>query len=97
VGSTVTQRSLWASGAPEAGSSPIDASVHWVCSSAAHRGAMSRGGRGGLTVHRGRWAYCDGLVNDDAHEWTPTGGVPIDRLIDWSKALHPLRATTIRR
>lgn len=93
----MTQRSLWASGSRELGASPSDAGVHWVCRTDAHRAAPSRAGRGGLTVYRGRWAYCDGAVDDDAHEWSPTGGVPIDRLIDWSKALRPLRATTIRR
>lgn len=90
-----TQRPLW----PDETASRaalIDTAVHWVCRAAAHRAAPSRGGRGGLTVHLGRWAYCDGVVDDTAHEWTPTGGVPIDRLVDWSKALDPRRARTIR-
>lgn len=90
------QRSLW-SGATAEQPSPVDAGVHWVCRKDAHRSAPSRGGRGGLTVHRGRWAYCDGAVEDDQHEWAPTGGVPIDRLVDWTKAMDPFRATTIRR
>ncbi|MDE3112319.1 MAG: hypothetical protein KGK34_05185 [Chloroflexota bacterium] len=76
---------------------PTDAVVHWVCERVAHREAPSRGGRGGLTVYRGRWAYCDGMVDDDRHEWTATGGVPIDRLVDWAKALDPLRGHTVRR
>lgn len=76
---------------------PIDAAVHWVCRKDAHRAAPSRGGRGGLTVHEGRWAYCDGIVEDSAHEWTPTGGVRIDRLVDWARALEGWRATTVRR
>jgi hypothetical protein len=48
-------------------------------------------------VHQGRWAYCDGAVDDNDHDWSPTGGVPIDRLVDWTKAMDPFRATTIRR
>ncbi|MGH2379252.1 MAG: hypothetical protein ACRDGT_12360 [Candidatus Limnocylindria bacterium] len=48
-------------------------------------------------VHRGRWAYCDGAVSDARHEWVETGGVPIDALIDWAKAMDPWRATTVRR
>lgn len=76
--------------------SPSEAAIHWVCRSAAHRQAPSRGGRGGLSVHRGRWAYCDALTDDRAHEWAPTGGVPIDKLIDWTRALEPLRAHTVR-
>ncbi|HEX9437396.1 MAG TPA: hypothetical protein VGA16_09600 [Candidatus Limnocylindria bacterium] len=91
------QRSLWGTGTSMTPASPIDAAVHWVCRKDAHRAAPSRGGRGGLTVHRGRWAYCDGVVDDDQHEWAPTGGVPIDHLVDWTKAMDPFRATTIRR
>lgn len=90
-----TQRPLWPD-ETAARAAPIDTAVHWVCRATAHRAAPSRGGRGGLTVHLGRWAYCDGAVEDSAHEWTPTGGVPIDRLVDWSKALDPRRARTVR-
>lgn len=75
----------------------IGAAVYWVCRSEAHRAAPSRAGRGGLSVRAGRWAYCDGDVDDDHHEWVPTGGVPIDRLVDWAKAMDPLRAITVRR
>ncbi len=71
--------------------------VDWVCRKDAHRAAPSRAGRGGLTVYQGRWAYCDGAVDDDRHEWVPTGGVTIDLLIDWPKAMEPFRATTVRR
>lgn len=89
------QRSLW-SESTDRGTS-VGAVVHWVCRKDAHRAAPSRGGRGGLTVHQGRWAYCDGLVEDDRHEWVPTGGVPIERLVDWTRAMDPLRAMTVRR
>jgi hypothetical protein len=74
-----------------------DASIHWRCQSETHLAAPSRAGRGGLTVHRGRWAYCDGAGANAGHEWVETGGVPIDRLIDWAKAMDPWRATTVRR
>ncbi len=92
---TADQRSAWSIGSSR-GSDGLDACIHWVCRSAAHRAAPSRAGRGGLTVHQGRWAYCDAMVDDADHEWAPTGGVAIDRLIDWSKALDPLRAHTVR-
>lgn len=95
MGSTA-QRSLWPGGADRR-EDPRDAAVHWVCRSDMHRAAPSRGGRGGLTVHQGRWAYCDGAVSDERHDWAPTGGVPIDRLIDWTKVLCSLRGTTVRR
>lgn len=92
------QRSLWPGGpGPWRVTSSGDAVIHWVCRKDPHRAAPSRGGRGGLSFHQGRWAYCDGDVADDQHEWSPTGGVPIDRLVDWARALDPLRATTIRR
>lgn len=89
------QRSIW----PEQ-RAPIvygDASIHWNCRKPSHLDAPSRAGRGGLIVHRGRWAYCDGAVQDREHEWVETGGVPIDKLIDWTKAMDPWRAHTLRR
>lgn len=89
------QRPLWPEGhAPR--SAYGDAAVHWRCRNAAHLEAPSRAGRGGLVVYRGRWAYCDGAVTDTDHEWSETGGAPIDALIDWAKALDPWRATTVR-
>lgn len=90
------QRSLWHDGTTSR-VRPSDASIHWVCRKGSHLAAPSRGGRGGLTVHQGAWAYCDGVVDDDQHEWMPTGGVPIDRVVDWSKALEPLRGHSVRR
>ena len=74
----------------------FDPSIYWVCRKQSHRAAPSRGGRGGLTVHDGRWAYCDADVSDSVHEWAPTGGVTIDQLVDWAKALDPYRAHTVR-
>lgn len=89
------QRPLWPEGhAPRTGNS--DAGVHWRCRSAAHLAAPSRAGRGGLVVHKGRWAYCDGAVADTDHEWIETGGAPIDTLIDWAKVMETWRATTVR-
>jgi hypothetical protein len=90
------QRPLWSVEGPRIAGA-IEPTVHWTCRKDAHRAAPSRGGRGGLSVHQGRWAYCDGMVEDDEHAWTPTGGVPIDRLVDWTKAMDPFRATTVRR
>jgi hypothetical protein len=93
----MAQRSLWRVGDGPANLGPIGAVIQWSCRKDTHRAAPSRGGRGGLTCHQGRWAYCDGAVEDDQHDWVPTGGVPIDRLVDWTKAMDPYRATTIRR
>ncbi|HEV8468307.1 MAG TPA: hypothetical protein VGR46_01765 [Candidatus Limnocylindria bacterium] len=44
----------------------------------------SRHGTGGLTIHDGSWAYCDGAGSDNAHRWSPTGGVPLERLVRWT-------------
>lgn len=90
------QRTLWHHDA-ETHARPVNAAVYWVCRKDAHCAAPSRGGRGGLSVHQGRWAYCDGAVDDDRHEWAPTGGVPIDSLVDWAKALNALRGKAVRR
>ncbi|MBI2773644.1 MAG: hypothetical protein HYX56_04025 [Chloroflexi bacterium] len=71
--------------------------IHWVCRKAEHLAAPSRAGRGGLTFYRGHWAYCDGNVEDTQHEWSETGGVTIDLLIDWPRALGPMRGVTVHR
>jgi hypothetical protein len=77
-------------------SARFDPAIYWVCRKPSHRSAPSRAGRGGLSTHQGKWAYCDADTTDREHEWSPTGGVTIDQLIDWSKALDPYRARTVR-
>lgn len=74
------------------GPAPVD----FVCRKESHLAAASRGGRGGLTIFQRRWAYCDGETTDTEHQWEPTGGTPIRELIDWDRAVEPLRAHTIR-
>jgi hypothetical protein len=74
-----------------------EAAVFWSCRKQSHLEAPSRAGRGGLAVYQGKWAYCDGDVEDATHEWTPTGGVTIDLLIDWPRALAPRRGVTVHR
>ena len=90
-----TQRPLWDNDGGARGRR-LDSSVHWVCRKPSHLSAPARAGRGGLFVHEGRWAYCDGDTPDRDHEWAPTGGVSIDRLIDWARALDPWRAHTVK-
>jgi hypothetical protein len=58
--------------------------VHWECHSSAHRALHSRHGNGGLTIHEGAWAYCDGAGADEAHHWSPTGGVALESLVRWT-------------
>src|SRR5258705_6662936 len=58
--------------------------VHWVCQSSEHRALHSRHGNGGLTIHEGAWAYCDGAGADAMHNWSPTGGVALESLVRWT-------------
>src|SRR5258706_1506916 len=58
--------------------------IHWQCESSEHRALHSRHGNGGLTIHEGAWAYCDGADADDAHRWAPTGGVALASLVRWT-------------
>ena len=59
--------------------------VHWECQALEHRALLSRHGNGGLTIHEGGWAYCDGAGADEGgHQWTPTGGVPLESLVRWT-------------
>jgi len=36
---------------------------------------------GGLTVHRGGWAYCDDERSDTPHQWIATGGIALEQLV----------------
>jgi hypothetical protein len=58
--------------------------VHWECHSPEHRALHSRHGNGGLTIHEGAWAYCDGAGSNDTHRWSPTGGVALESLVRWT-------------
>jgi len=58
--------------------------IHWQCQAPEHRSLRSRHGNGGLTIHDGAWAYCDGAGANDAHRWSPTGGVPLESLVRWT-------------
>jgi hypothetical protein len=58
--------------------------VHWECQSSQHRGLHSRHGNGGLTIHEGAWAYCDGAGANDGHQWASTGGVALESLVRWT-------------
>ena len=68
--------------------------IGYRCTKPTHLEAPSRIGRGGLTVHRREWAYCDGLDVDEDHEWEATGGVAIEELIDWTHAGATLELMT---
>ena len=63
--------------------------VHYECRNLDHLRAGSRHGKGGLVIHHGTVGYCDGLRVDGAHHWRPTGGVPIELLVETAPAIDP--------
>jgi hypothetical protein len=69
--------------------------IHWECKSPEHRALYSRHGNGGLTIHEGAWAYCDGAEADDAHRWSPTGGVALESLVRWTAPIGQFQETAI--
>jgi hypothetical protein len=67
--------------------------IAWQCESAEHLAMRSRLGIGGITIHEGGWAYCDGLAGDAEHRWVATGGVPLESVVRWGHAVHSLNGT----
>jgi hypothetical protein len=63
--------------------------VQYECRNLEHLRAGSRRGNGGLVIHHGSVGYCDGLHVDAAHRWIPTGGVPIEFLLDRTPEVDP--------
>jgi len=53
--------------------------IEFVCIAASHRPRQQGEHPSTVTVHHGRWAYCDSPA-DDGHDWVSSGGVPLDRL-----------------
>lgn len=53
--------------------------IEFVCISAAHRPRHDGAHASTVTVHLGRWAYCDSPA-EDGHEWVNSGGVPLELL-----------------
>jgi hypothetical protein len=63
--------------------------VHYECRNLDHLRTGSRHGKGGLVIHHGTVGYCDGVHVDGAHRWLPTGGVPIELLVETASAIDP--------
>jgi hypothetical protein len=63
--------------------------VQYECRNLDHLRAGSRHGNGGLVIHHGSVGYCDGLHLDGAHRWVPTGGVPIEFLLESAPDVDP--------
>jgi hypothetical protein len=57
---------------------PREASIAFRCVRADH---AQRSRRLTMTIHDGRWAFCqhDGATNE--HQWVPTGGVTLRELL----------------
>ena len=53
--------------------------IDFVCTAAAHRPRRDGEHASTVTVHQGRWAYCDSPAELD-HDWVPSGGIPLEML-----------------
>jgi len=53
--------------------------IEFVCVAAGHRPQHSGEHASTVTVHEGRWAYCDSPVEED-HDWVASGGIPLELL-----------------
>jgi hypothetical protein len=53
--------------------------IEFVCIAAAHRPHHDGQHASTVTVHLGRWAYCDS-PREQEHEWVPSGGIPLEML-----------------
>ncbi len=57
----------------------MGALIEFVCVAAAHRPRHEGEHASTVTVHLGRWAYCDS-PHEDGHDWVASGGVPLEML-----------------
>jgi hypothetical protein len=62
--------------------------IEFVCINAAHRPHHDGEHASTVTVHQGRWAYCDSAIETD-HDWVESGGVPLELL-----RIHPVATPT---
>jgi hypothetical protein len=53
--------------------------IEFVCIAAGHRPQRSGEHASTVTVHEGRWAYCDSPV-EAGHDWVASGGIPLELL-----------------
>lgn len=53
--------------------------IDFICTASAHRPRYDGQHASTVTVHLGRWAYCDSPA-EDGHEWVASGGVPLEAL-----------------
>jgi hypothetical protein len=60
--------------------------IEFICTNGAHRPHHDGEHASTVTVHQGRWAYCDSPV-DGGHEWVASGGVPLELLQSRSGAI----------
>ncbi len=53
--------------------------IEFICVTAAHKPDHSGEHASTVTVHEGRWAYCDSPA-EAGHEWVASGGIPLELL-----------------
>lgn len=53
--------------------------IEFVCVNSAHGPLRDGRHASTVTVHLGRWAYCDSVI-ESGHEWVESGGIPLELL-----------------
>ena len=62
--------------------------IEFVCVAAAHKPHRSGEHASTVTVHEGRWAYCDSPA-EDGHDWVASGGIPLELLRHRCRSAEP--------
>jgi hypothetical protein len=62
--------------------------IEFVCIAATHKPHHTGEHASTVTVHEGRWAYCDSPV-EAGHEWVASGGIPLELLRYRSRSAEP--------
>ena len=65
--------------------------VDLICVTAEHieSGKQVPDGQGTLTVSGRLWAYCTAGLENAAHDWKETGGIPFDSIRHAELLVHP--------
>jgi hypothetical protein len=53
--------------------------IEFICIAASHKPHHDGEHASTVTVHEGRWAYCDSPA-ESGHDWVTSGGVPLELL-----------------
>ena len=62
--------------------------IEFICVAAAHKPHHSGEHASTVTVHEGRWAYCDSPA-EAGHDWVASGGIPLELLRHRGRSAEP--------